>query len=554
MDKIHRCSRWIANEVQNEAIFIAALCVMNIPLIENLWSNASAWVLIRSGVVQGLKNFALLVLIAVLLRRFPRCVKRFFEAAAIIMSAVMLMLNQFAFQTLGGMLNIGMAEALLATTTHEALEFLEAYLTAHTVICLFLFIVIVFLGGVFLYRILKKSARYPLATLTCLAVGLASFIQCTIKNPEIFVDELSIGQGIRVFYQAYRVLGDHENVLVKMRAYRPEITHNKGEAQYIVYILGESGSRHRMGIYGYHLDTTPRMGKRLEDGKLYVFTDVVSPHSQTIEVLKKLYTFHRTGLDGEWMDYGNLFSILRAAGYHTAWLSNQEYSGKYGNVARCYAELCDEMHFTVIADREDNLPRGKDEQVLPFLDEMLAKAGKEKCFAVIHLMGEHCTYKDRYPDVYSKFNENDEMGKEKRTQAEYDNAVLYNDTVVDEIIQRFEDKDAIIVYAPDHGEEVCEEGDYFGHYEGRGTRYMMEIPMVVWTSSIFKEKHAELEKRIAAAVQRPYMTDDMIHTLMDLAGVETPEYDAGKSIINASFDAGRPRWFAGKLYVNGTFR
>lgn len=160
----------------------------------------------------------------------------------------------------------------------------------------------------------------------------------------------------------------------------------------------------------------------------------------------------------------------------------------------------------------------------------------EKCFTVIHLMGEHCTYKDRYPKSFAKFTEQGEMGENRKIQAEYDNAVLYNDIVINEIIQRFEDKDAVILYVPDHGEEVCEQGDYFGHYEGKASKYMMEVPMVFGTSNLFKEKHSVLEEKIAESISHPYMTDDMIHTLMDLAGVKTEEYDPAKSIINEKFD------------------
>ena len=49
-------------------------------------------------------------------------------------------------------------------------------------------------------------------------------------------------------------------------------------------------------------------------------------------------------------------------------------------------------------------------------------------------------------------------GKQRNVLADYDNAILYNDSIVDAIISRFEDKEAIIIYMPDHGEE-CYEGN-----------------------------------------------------------------------------------------------
>jgi heptose-I-phosphate ethanolaminephosphotransferase len=53
---------------------------------------------------------------------------------------------------------------------------------------------------------------------------------------------------------------------------------------------------------------------------------------------------------------------------------------------------------------------------------------------------------------------------------------------------------------------------------------------------------------INAAVNRPYMTDDMIHTVLDIADIKTTEYDPAKSVINPAFDASRPRMVQGRNY------
>ena len=126
--------------------------------------------------------------------------------------------------------------------------------------------------------------------------------------------------------------------------------------------------------------------------------------------------------------------------------------------------------------------------------------------------------------------------------------MLYNDFVVDEIIRRFEDKNAIVIYVSDHGEEVYDSMNFFSHNEGTPSRYMIEVPFIVWTSQKFRQAYPELEERIASSVNRPYMTDDMIHTLLDIMGIETPGYDPPKSIINPNFDSSRKRIYAGMLY------
>jgi len=77
---------------------------------------------------------------------------------------------------------------------------------------------------------------------------------------------------------------------------------------------------------------------------------------------------------------------------------------------------------------------------------------------------------------------------------------------------------------------------------------MLEIPMIIWASDKFKEKYPEKWQRIQAAVNRPYMTDDMIYTVLDLADIKTPEFNPAKSIVNPGFDATRKRMNQGRDY------
>ena len=127
--------------------------------------------------------------------------------------------------------------------------------------------------------------------------------------------------------QAYRELSSQVNSKV-------ELTENKSEIKNIVFILGESTNRNHMHLYGYYLPNTPNLDALNEKGEISVFRDVVSPHSTTIAVLSKLFTFCNRESDQEWYHYNNLIDVMNAAGYKTHWLSNQETSGVWGNVAQ----------------------------------------------------------------------------------------------------------------------------------------------------------------------------------------------------------------------------
>ena len=298
-----------------------------------------------------------------------------------------------------------------------------------------------------------------------------------------------------------------------------------------------------MALYGYRLLTTPLLNARAAAGGWYVFQDVISHHAQTPTVLEELFTFYRHQSPGRWFDYNNVFDIVKTAGYHTAWLSNQESFGVWGNVATHYADCCDYKKYVMARSANDKISK-YDEELLPLLDTWLHETSG-KNFCVLHLLGAHAEYEYRYPESFHIFSEVDEPGessKEKRTRAEYDNAVRYNDFIVDEIIHRFEDKNTILIYVSDHAENVYDDRTLPpGHEDTTANRYMVEIPMIVWMSPSFRAAYPDLERRIAESTERPFMTDDMIHVLLDIMGIETKDYDPTKSVINERFDASRVR-------------
>ena len=168
-------------------------------------------------------------------------------------------------------------------------------------------------------------------------------------------------------------------------------------------------------------------------------------------------------------------------------------------------------------------------------------------------MGTHNTYKSRYPSNFEVFTAADETNPRKdvrQTCAEYDNAVLYNDFIVDEIIKRVENLDAIVIYISDHGEDVFEERDFADHVEESLSKSMLEIPFIVWTSPKFREKRPELEEKIKSATEKPFMTDDMIHFFMDIMKIETADFDETLSPVNPNYNSSRVRIVGkGKIYT-----
>ena len=79
---------------------------------------------------------------------------------------------------------------------------------------------------------------------------------------------------------------------------------------------------------------------------------------------------------------------------------------------------------------------------------------------------------------------------------------------------------------------------------------MIEIPMIIWTSQKFKSEYPEINGKIAGSVNKPFMTDDMIHLILDIMRIETSDFDPTKSVINDTYNENRQRIYDGMIYTH----
>ena len=453
------------------------------------------------------------------------------------------------------LIGVGVVASLLETNMKEAGEFVTMYMGVQE----WIWVVLLLSGGIWLFlnkpwqRLHFDQAGKRVLTSCLLAVTITYTVILFSLHIEVLWDTMFPMQRLVLSsstaidnIRAYRELSSHLDADV-------ELTRNDGKIKNVVFILGESTNRNHMHLYGYYLPNTPNLDDMAARGEISVFRDVVSPHSTTIAVLSKLFTFCNHESDKPWYEYSNLIDIMNSAGYKTYWLSNQESSGIWGNVAQIYAAHSNVSHFTRIRDsREDD--GLEDGALFPLVDEAIAQRDEQKNFYVVHLMGGHGLYYNRFPYIFTKFTKDDIQlnvnEAQKTVIAQYDDALYYNDYIVSGIIDKFRctGEDSIVVYVPDHGEAVYDEGGFTGHIEENPSRHMIEIPVIIWASDRFKELHPEKWAAIQAAVDNPYMTDDMIHTMLDIVDVQTADYDPARSIINRRFDASRLRFFDDKNY------
>lgn len=296
-----------------------------------------------------------------------------------------------------------------------------------------------------------------------------------------------------------------------------------------------------MGIYGYSKETTSFLSQ-IPSRNLIVFSDVISPHSHTTLSLRKILTFQNYENDNkEWYEYNNLINIFNSINYQTLWISNQDNYLGVGS-SNGIASLSSKQYF-VSGYKSWYDEAFLDEKVLPIINKEI-NTNKNQFF-VIHLMGTHASYGNRYPRNFNIF-EQGFLDKKQRIIARYDNAVLYDSYVVNQIFNLFAKTDSIIIFISDHGEELMEIDDFVGHSDDRISRFMVEIPMIFYVSDIFIKKHPTLYQKLKESSKKPYMTDDLIHTILDIAQVKTEDFDPQRSIINQNFNISRKRLVGNK--------
>jgi heptose-I-phosphate ethanolaminephosphotransferase len=244
----------------------------------------------------------------------------------------------------------------------------------------------------------------------------------------------------------------------------------------------------------------------------------------------------------------DILDIFSSAGFKTYWLSNQPPMGIWENRITVFAKKAEHCQFinTVSNSSTEAISTPSYDSKLFAPSIKILNETINKKFIVLHLMGSHSYYAKRYPSEFGIF---EGTNKKERTIAEYDNSIYYNDFIVDSllnILKKFSisNKDNIMsaIYLSDHGENVYDELDRVGHdYSNELPKSNVEIPFIVWISDRYSELNPLKEATIKSNIHKPYVSDDLFHSIMDLNGIHCEYFEEERSIFNVKFDDTRKR-------------
>tara|TARA_R110001592_G_C13175627_1_gene750273 strand:+ start:315 stop:1928 length:1614 start_codon:yes stop_codon:yes gene_type:complete len=328
----------------------------------------------------------------------------------------------------------------------------------------------------------------------------------------------------------------------------------KTPKQTVVLILGESCNRKHMSLYAnYFRKTNPKLEQRKD---ITVFNNVVSPYSNTLNSVLSILSQSNLEHEIEMKKSVDIIDVFHSAGFKTYWISNQSPIGIWDNLITVFAKKSDQYKFVNTTSNSSF-----EATYIPSLDSKLfhpfQKALDEdvnKKLLVLHLMGSHSSYLKRYPPKFAIFS--GASGKEQ-TIAEYDNSVLYNDFIVDSLLNMLAKSTAYnqfstAVYLSDHGENVYDEMDKVGHdYSNKLPKANVEIPFLLWSSPAFQKMKADKIFVINSNTNKSFVSDDLFHSILDLNGIESTYLEEERSIFNENFNEKRERILEdGKNYDN----
>lgn len=317
----------------------------------------------------------------------------------------------------------------------------------------------------------------------------------------------------------------------------------------VIVVIGESYIREHAALYGYPLQTTPFLSHEQKEGRLFVFTDMVSPYNQTTRVIRNLLSCNSLGHHEDWSSAPPFTAIYKKNGYHVTMYDNQKNFDMGFVFAYSLNTYLYHPQIMKACYHETN------DSTFEFDGQMVDDYQKRqtpcaKRLVLFHLLGQHVGFEYRYPKNFAYFNEDSLsfrkepwLTKDMREDiVHYDNATRYNDHVLQQIIGLYDQQNTIVVYLSDHGEEVYDYRENSGRDDwGMGSnprqvlRWQYMVPFVVWCSDKYAATHPDIIKQLQNATSRPAMLDNVCQLLFHLSDLKTPYYNKTRDVLSSDY-------------------
>lgn len=339
-------------------------------------------------------------------------------------------------------------------------------------------------------------------------------------------------------------------VTVAQQVKSTPITIAEPDSLNVVFVLGESYIKSHSALYGYTHNTTPNLIAERDRGNLIVFTDIISPYNATSQVQKNVFSLNDQSAGEMWYEKPMFPTVFRHAGYKVYFWDNQRnYAKTEMFTITVNSFIYNPQIASVSYDESSNGGMTFDAKLLQnFQQQSRVAPGKYNLY-IFHLMGQHVHPSGRFPrnKGFDRFSADSVkrsekfLTKEKRQYiAQYDNATFYNDHMMKTIFDMWRDKNTVVVYFSDHGDEAYDWRDHIGRGnvnspDPRILHSDNDVPFVVWCSNTFINRHPALMSDLRDSASRPGILHDVGNMILRLAGINTPYYLPQRDITSPSY-------------------
>lgn len=470
---------------------------------------------------------------------FPK-IRHSLSIILIIIYNILIIIDYFLLYKFDMVINNTAIDIVTVTNIREIIDFTTTYISPLLLISIITIIIII---NVLIYKFSKYIANFKfntffkLLTITGICIYLYAF-------SNLFLLKQDLGLSIPQYNTISRLIFSYH--YIKTDKHIGELRHickntkaifngeNK-DSLTIIVVIGESHNLFHSSLYGYEKETNPLLNKRAKKGELIIYNNAITTQDLTSKVMESVFSLDSLGIN---FNTTPLFpACFKAAGFYCALYDNEYFKDKSTYF------LCNNILSDILFDKRNTTQYEWDNDMIQDIEIV----DSLRSLYIIHLVGQHYAYNKRSPNQFKKFTIHDYENKEasqRQTIADYDNACLYNDFIINEIIKKFEKKNACLIYFSDHGEEMYDNRNYCGHGTARNApdiRYQMKIPCFIWISEKYKHQEAQKTQQISNANNLPISTDDISHTILDLGCISTEYFNPQRSFINIRYNLNRQR-------------
>ncbi len=423
----------------------------------------------------------------------------------------------------GKMLSADILMTLFQTNPAEVMDYISEqnqllWWSANTVLLLG---TVLFLVFCFRLKSCRQNCRKPALITLLLLAYLSVFSLPRLQLNCAVTTAANMKATLKGFAEYQASLGERKARLQELQ----KILHSSSDGVYML-VLGESTTRDHMHAYGYTRPTTPWLDKELSNPQALIFQNAYSNHVHTIPSLLYILTQQNQYNDLKLKDAYSVIEIAKAAGYQTYWLSNQKKYSVSDTPLTTIAQSADKAHYINDYTGNKSVSVYTDEKLAEFLPDL---SRSPKALVIVHLMGCHSLYTDRYTEKFAVFSDSSEKVDT------YDNCILHNDYVLEQLYGNISRAPNFMgwFYLSDHGEEPDLN---LAHESSKFTFQMSHIPLVMIFSEKFKQQKPDVYKALQEHKNSAWSSDLMFNAMLDILGISGLNEKAADSIASPDYN------------------